>query len=87
MSNVQRQPHDPPSAELAHVWCPSCASGGKPDAETYYDGSGRIVLKSSRVCVCGHDRDDHVDGVGACRHDIGRGGQFQDCGCSRMEGR
>lgn len=43
LSNVQRQPRDPLSAELVHCYCYRCASGCKDTPEYYFDGEGRRV--------------------------------------------
>lgn len=51
LSNVPRQPHDPPSAELVHSWCARCASGCKDTPEYYFDSDGRRVY-ACEDCGC-----------------------------------
>jgi hypothetical protein len=43
------------------------------------------ALQSLARCACGHVADDHVDGSGSCRHNVGTGGEFRDCGCARFQ--
>lgn len=43
MSNTQRGEHDPPTAEIAHVWCERCSAGCKEDFAVFLDAHGREV--------------------------------------------
>jgi hypothetical protein len=51
LSNMPRQEHDPPSAELVQTWCDGCSSGCKDTPEYYFDGEGRTVY-ACEGCGC-----------------------------------
>ena len=43
MSNVPRQPLDPPKAEMCHVHCERCSAGSKDCGMSYLDAGGRYI--------------------------------------------